>query len=73
MLFSFNDVSYVYADGVSGLSGISGRIATGERVALVGANGSGKSTLLRILNGLIEPTSGSIEFDGRRLTDKALR
>src|SRR5579862_2583800 len=73
MLFKFDDVSYNYSDGTVGLAGITGSIATGDRVALVGANGSGKSTLLRILNGLIEPTGGTVEFDGRVLTDKALR
>jgi tungstate transport system ATP-binding protein len=47
--------------GVAALSQLSLRIATGERVALVGANGSGKSTLLRVLHGLQAPSAGTLE------------
>ena len=37
---------------------------TEQRIALVGANGSGKSTLARLLNGLVEPTTGRVLVDG---------
>lgn len=37
---------------------------TEQRIALVGPNGSGKSTLARLLNGLVEPTSGRVVVDG---------
>ena len=40
-------------------------IAEGEVVALVGSSGSGKTTTLRMINRLIEPTSGTITVDGR--------
>jgi biotin transport system ATP-binding protein len=34
------------------------------RVGVIGANGSGKSTMLRLVNGLIQPTSGRVTVDG---------
>ena len=42
------------------LTGVSLRIAAGERVALVGSNGSGKSSLLRTLHGLLSSTQGQV-------------
>ena len=42
------------------LQSISLSICAGERVALIGPNGSGKTTLLRVLNGLIEPSAGTV-------------
>lgn len=43
-------------------------IYEGEIFVIMGLSGSGKSTLLRLLNRLIEPSSGSIEVDGRDIT-----
>ena len=41
-------------------------IPRGEVVVLVGPSGCGKTTTLKMINRLIEPTSGTIEVDGRR-------
>ena len=44
-------------------------IREGETVAVVGASGSGKSTLLSLLAGLDTPTRGTVQFDGKRLSE----
>lgn len=49
------------------LSEVNVRVEPGESVALVGTNGSGKSTLLRTICGLVQPTAGSLLFDGVEL------
>lgn len=51
-----------------GVNDASFDIMDGEIFVIMGLSGSGKSTLLRLLNRLIEPTSGSIEVDGRDIT-----
>ena len=45
--------------------GLSLELAAGQHLAIVGGSGSGKSTLLRVLCGLLQPTEGSILYDGR--------
>ena len=62
------DVTKVYPSGTRALDGISLNIERGEFVVLIGLSGSGKSTLLRCINRLVEPTSGSIVFDGVDIT-----
>ena len=49
---------------VNALSSITEEFNHGTRVALVGHNGAGKSTLLRVLAGIYEPCSGTLQIDG---------
>lgn len=44
-------------------------IAQGEIVSLIGANGAGKSTTLRALSGLVKAVGGTIEFEGKLITN----
>jgi ABC-2 type transport system ATP-binding protein len=52
---------------IDALAGVDLEVPEGSRVGLVGANGAGKSTLLAIMAGLLPPTSGSVEVEGRVL------
>lgn len=54
------------------LEDISFSVCRGEAVGIVGANGAGKSTLLRILTGLIEADSGTVEMEGMLLGKRNL-
>ncbi|MDV2993147.1 MAG: Cobalt import ATP-binding protein CbiO [Chroococcidiopsis sp. SAG 2025] len=54
------NLSYAYPDGTQALRKVNLAIASGERVALIGANGSGKSTLQLHLNGIILPQEGRV-------------
>lgn len=73
MLFEIDNVGYRYSDGTPALRGISFGIRAGSGVALLGANGSGKSTLLRLMSGLLFPAEGAVRFQGKHLTEDALR
>lgn len=47
------------------LSDVSFNINKGETVGIIGTNGSGKSTILKIITGVLNPTGGSVNIDGR--------
>ncbi|HEY6203359.1 MAG TPA: ABC transporter ATP-binding protein [Candidatus Limnocylindria bacterium] len=56
-----------YYGRVCALHSVSLEVAEGSVIALLGANGAGKTTTLRVISGLLRPTRGSVEFDGRRV------
>jgi phosphonate transport system ATP-binding protein len=75
-VLSIKHLSKAYVTGKPVLSDIDLEIAARGITAIIGPSGTGKSTLIRCINRLVEPTSGSIEFEGHdltRLTRHALR
>jgi cobalt/nickel transport system ATP-binding protein len=64
---------YVYPDGTEALRGIDLAIAPAEKVALVGPNGAGKSTLILQLNGILEPSHGSVRIGGQVVDRQSVR
>jgi energy-coupling factor transport system ATP-binding protein len=55
---------------VRALNDVNLMIPEGQFIGIIGHTGSGKSTLVQHLNGLILPTSGSIYYNGKDITDK---
>jgi energy-coupling factor transport system ATP-binding protein len=58
-------LEHTYPNGFKALSGIDLEIRRGQMVAIVGQNGSGKTTLVKHFNGLLMPTAGTVEVNGR--------
>ncbi len=65
-MLKINKVNTFYGN-IQALWDISMIIEEAEIVALVGANGAGKTTLLKTISGVLQPASGTIEFDGQRI------
>ncbi|MEP9352001.1 ABC transporter ATP-binding protein [Xanthobacter sp. KR7-65] len=65
-MLKVSDVTAGYGRTVI-LQDISLHVGRGEVVTIIGSNGAGKTTLLRAISGLVKPTSGTIEFDGKRI------
>lgn len=63
-MIRLNEVSKVYPGGAVAVGGLSLVMPTGKITVLVGPSGCGKTTTLRMINRMIEPSSGSIEIDG---------
>ena len=67
VLLELRGVTKSYDGWSKALDSVSLSVRRGEFVSVIGPSGAGKSTLLRCVNRLIEPTQGSVRFDGREM------
>ena len=67
-LIQFRNIVMNFDDNQLVLKGINLDINENEFVTLLGPSGCGKTTLLRILGGFLEPTEGTVIFDGDDIT-----
>ncbi|MFF6775297.1 ABC transporter ATP-binding protein [Streptomyces sp. NPDC012637] len=63
-MIRFEQVTKRYADGTTAVDELSFEVAEGELVTLVGPSGCGKTTTMKMVNRLVEPTSGRILLGG---------
>lgn len=69
-LLEFRDVDFTYPGGDRpAVHGINLRIPMGATVGLVGSSGAGKSTVVDLILGLLVPSKGNIEVDGKQIED----
>ncbi|MDG5788339.1 ABC transporter ATP-binding protein [Evansella sp. AB-P1] len=67
MTLILNDIRKNFNDHVA-VDGISLKVEKGEMFGMLGANGAGKTTSFRMILGLLDPTRGSVTWDGERLS-----
>jgi glycine betaine/proline transport system ATP-binding protein len=75
-LIEAESLAKTYPGGTVAVREVSLSVRRGELYMLMGLSGSGKSTVLRMLNRLVEPSSGTVRLDGRNLAsldDQELR
>lgn len=65
----FRDVSYRVGNGATLLQNLNLTVRSGELLVLLGRSGSGKTTTLKLVNRLLEPSSGRVLVEGRTSTD----
>jgi len=67
VILSIHDLFVSYS-GVPALEGVSLSVKQGQITTIVGANGAGKTTLMKAVAGLLTPSKGKIEFQGKDIT-----
>jgi len=72
-MLSIKNLRKVYSDGTVGVDGVSVDIPRERIFAILGTSGAGKTTLLQCLGRFLEPTSGSIELNGRNIAQVPMR
>jgi len=70
-MIEFSHVTKRYPDGTAAVDDLSLTVPAHRTTVLVGSSGCGKTTLLRMINRMVEPTSGRITIDGADIADRS--
>lgn len=70
-MIEFRHVSKSFPDGTRAVEGFDLVIPSHRTTVLVGSSGCGKTTLLRMINRMVEPTSGTVEIDGEDVASRS--
>ncbi len=68
-MIEFDRVTKTYPDGTTAVDGLSLTVQRGEIVVLVGPSGCGKTTSMRMVNRLVDPSSGRVMLDGKDVAE----
>ncbi|WP_067730311.1 ABC transporter ATP-binding protein [Oceanobacillus damuensis] len=68
-MIEFKNVTKVYEDGTEAIKDFSLEVREGEILTVIGPSGCGKTTTMKMINRLIEPTTGSIYINDRNIKD----
>ena len=66
-MLSLSNVESSYGP-VKAIRGVSLKVRKGEIATVLGSNGAGKSTILKTVSGILDPTRGTVEFNGQDIT-----
>ena len=72
-IIEIQNLGHRFIDGSYGIKNVNLAISEGSFVVITGPNGSGKTTLLRHLNGLLQPTTGTVKLAGVAVEDDLVR
>ncbi len=66
-MLTLSNVESAYGP-IKAIRGVSLKVAQGEIATVLGSNGAGKTTILKTISGIIDPSRGSIQFNGEDIT-----
>lgn len=68
-IVEFDHVSKTYPNGKQALVDLNLKVMPGDFVCFIGTSGGGKTTAMRMINRMLDPSTGTVKFDGQNVAD----
>lgn len=68
-IVEFNHVGKTYSNGKQALTDFNLKVMPGEFVCFIGTSGGGKTTAMRMINRMLDPSTGEVKFDGQNVAN----